>query len=113
MTRTLALVLLTACGPQHAFSKSDYVLETTFAAETAVDWRESGRFVDDCHESNPAIGACGDRVPLDVYIPVSVILHAVITYAIPRGSWRTAWLGFSAGAELDTIYSNTLVTYGH
>lgn len=114
MLRSIFLcVFVAGCCGAHGWSRSDVALEGTFALASAVDGMESGKFVDTCHESNPVIGACGERVPLGVYIPLSIVVHAAIAYAIPHGTYRTAFLGLTTGAELDTIYANTLVHTGH
>lgn len=113
MIRTIALtVALAGCGASHAWRASDVALEATFAGELAVDWAQSRRFSRACEELNPVVGRCGQRVPLDVYIPVSALLHAVATYLLPAGTIRTTWLGITVGAEADAIYSNTLVKTG-
>lgn len=107
------LVLLTGCCGPHRWTKTDVALESAFALETVADGFQSTTFVDNCHEENPVIGPCGNRVPLPVYIPVSALLHAGITWAIPEGKWRTLWLGITVGAEADTLYANHILKYGH
>lgn len=105
--------LLPACCGARSWSRSDIVLEATFAAATLVDGLQSRSIVAECREANPVIGECGDRLPLAIYIPLSALLHAAITGAIPHGTGRTVWLGVSAGAELDTVYSNQFTALGH
>jgi hypothetical protein len=94
---------------RRAPAPSDIVLEAGFLAATAIDWCQSGRFPRTCREDNPVIGRCGERVPLDVYIPISAAAHVALTYLLPRGTWRTAWLGLTVGMEVDVVYGNTLL----
>jgi hypothetical protein len=116
MMTTVMVILATTLGigcagsGSRAWRKSDIALESVFAVALAADWDGSGRFVSSCHEANPVIGACGQRIPLNLYIPLSALLHVAITHLIPSGTWRTAWLGLTAGIEADAAYSNTLIT---
>lgn len=109
----LALSFMSGCAGAHRWTKTDVALEATFLAATALDGLQSQKFVESCHEENPIIGDCGDHVPLAVYIPVSMVLHAAVTYAIPHGTSRTAFLGLTTGAELDTLYANQFTLKGH
>ena len=109
MRYAVALAFLAGCCGAHRWSKADAALETTFAFATAVDGLESTEIVGRCIEANPVLGPCGNRVPLGVYIPLGMLVHAGVTWLIPHGAWRTAFLGLTAGAELDTIYANTFI----
>jgi len=84
-------------------------LEAVFVAATMVDWKQSGKYVAGCREANPAIGPCGERIPLNVWIPVAALAHLAITHALPAGTWRTAWLGLTGGLEVDSVYANYLL----
>jgi hypothetical protein len=104
----MLVVMLGACatpGP-HAWRRSDVALEAVFLGALAADWSQSGKYVDGCREANPVIGSCGERMPLAGYILITAALHLVVTHVLPTGTWRTAWLGLTAGVELDTVLAN-------
>lgn len=110
--REIVIVLsLTACAPGlgRPPGVGDVALETVFLGALVVDWAQSGKYTASCREDNPVIGKCGDRVPLDLYIPLVAVTHAVIGWILPRGAWRSAWLGVTTGLEVDTVYSNKIV----
>lgn len=109
MVRALVIAVIAGCASPHAWRSSDVALEATFIAATAVDWGQSGKYSAGCREANPVIGACGDRVPLAVWMPIAMLAHLAITHALPAGTWRTAWLGVTAGLEVDSVYANYLL----
>ena len=109
----LAMTLLVGCAGPNRWTRSDVIMESTFVAATVVDGLQSVAITDGCREQNPILGRCGDRVPLGVYIPVTVLLHIGLTWLIPHGTWRTAFLGLSDGLELDTVYANQFTALGH
>jgi hypothetical protein len=108
----VAAVLMAGCanyeGPTLKWSKVDYSLEGAFVLETVYDGIQSRAIVAKCFETNPIIGDCGNRVPLGVYIPLSIIVQAGVAAFLPS-DLRTAWLGLTTGAEADVVYTNMVV----
>lgn len=104
----LIAVLASGCLHNRHWDTTNTALEATFAAEITVDGLQTRKIVADCQEYNPVIGPCGDRVPLGVYIPLTGILHAAISYVLPPKA-RLIWQSATSGAEANVIYYNTLV----
>lgn len=113
MRLALLACLLVACSGPRRWTKTDVGLEAAFLVEDTIDGLQSRKFVASCHEENPVIGGCGQRLPLGLYIPLTALLHVGIAEAIPHGTWRTIFLAATAGAELDTIYANQFLLNGH
>lgn len=84
---------------------------TAFAIDVHQAVKKNGIF-SHCFEGNPVVGACGDRVPMVVYVPASMLLIAGIAYAIPRGQWRTAFLGIAVGFETSMVVGNIMLGGG-
>lgn len=106
--RALLLTFLLGCG---GWGKADTILELTGQAANAYDWRQSEKITQAGLETNAILGPHGDRVPLDAYCGSVMILHFLVSAALPRGPWRTAWQGLSAGLELHVVYNNWLWGY--
>lgn len=107
--RVIAMVCFVAgCG---GWSQRDTVLELTSAGFNATDGLESRDIVGRCLESNPVVGRCGDVVPLGVYVPMTLVLHAAISAALPAGPMRTAWQLASTGLEFAIVTNNMSLGY--
>lgn len=103
---TIALLASACCNRQ--WTRTDTALEATFAAEMAVDTYQTGAIVDACREVNPVIGSCNDRVPYQVYQPVMLLAHAVVSYMLPP-NWRRIWQGITVGVEGHQVFVNAEV----
>ena len=95
---------LTGCYAA-TWSKMDTAREGAFAVAETLDGLESRRVVALCDEQNPIVGKCGENMPLGAYIPLTIILHAAISVALPP-KWREGWQYVSAGIEGGTVASN-------
>ncbi len=103
MKRLIILSLcLGACG---GWTRKDTLLEIANAGVTAVDWHQTEKIVYFCQEQNPIIGVCGDRAPVDIYMPSMILVHAGISMLLPP-KYRTLWQAVSLGIESETVYSN-------
>lgn len=103
VARILALATaLAGCG---GWTLRDSVLEASFAGATAADWHQTRGIVTTCSEQNPIIGACGERVPVDAYFPIALLIHVGIAALLPPG-YRTAWQTLYIGAEINQVWSN-------
>jgi hypothetical protein len=112
MTRAILLFLFACSGPRK-WTKLDVGLEVGFSGAVIVDaWQSSHSAIHECTESNPILGPCGDRVPLSVYVPAIMILHAAISHAIPTGRYRTLFQAMTLGLEIGIIYGNYILGYG-
>lgn len=94
--------VLGGCG---GWSKRDTIAELGFAAVTAEDWRETRTITSFCNETNPVLGPCGENMPVDLYFPVAIALHAAVAAMLPP-KWRLLWQGVAIGAELNQVWSN-------
>lgn len=94
------------------WSKTDTIAEAGFAAATTVDGLQSVGITHGCAEANPVIGPCGERVPLGIYMPSMVVLHAAVSALLPRGAWRRGWQMATLGVEGGAAYSNYLLGWG-
>ena len=98
----LLLVILAGCG---GWSKKDTVMELGFAAATTVDWHQTEAITYNCAETNPVLGRCGERMPVDAFMPIAMVAHAAISAVIPP-RWRTIWQALGIGAEVSTDFEN-------
>ena len=95
-------MLLTSCG---GWSKKDSALELGFAGITTVDWVQSKWIAAACREQNPIIGRCGQRVPVDLYFPIAMLVHVSIALILPP-TYRTLWQAAYIGAEANQVWGN-------
>ena len=102
MRRCLILLALASC---ERWTKQDTALELAFVGATAADWRQTIDITQQCDETNPMIGPCGETVPPDLYFPVAIVVHAAIAACLPP-TWRTVFQAFSTGLEVSTVVAN-------
>jgi hypothetical protein len=95
--------MLASCG---GFANRDVALEGAFAATMVVDALQTKAITAMCRESNPVIGACGERASPLVYFPLVALVHVAITASIPRGTWRNVWQAFSFGVAVKAVHTN-------
>lgn len=103
MARLLAAVALVGCAH---WTAKDTALEAGFAFATMIDWQQTDTITYDCGELNPIMGLCGQRVPVGVYFPAMLGLHALVSALLPR-DWRTVFQAATAGMEGTTAYWNS------
>jgi hypothetical protein len=111
MQRTVlvaVLLLVTGCAGGRGWSRADTLAQMVIGAEVLGDSVQTARGVTTCSESNPIIGACGERVPVLVYMGAALALETVVAWALPP-AWRRWFEGGVAGVEADVIYGNWLV----
>ncbi len=93
----LMAIMLAGCGAGRGWTGANTAMELGFAGEVAIDTYQTSRSIlPACAELNPIVGRCGDRVPLAVYVPVGLVLHAAIAWALPprlRNLFQIASLG--------------------
>lgn len=106
MRALLLCLILTACGPR-TWRTRDTILEASAVAVTVIDWRQTGYVTRDCHENNPIIGECGDRVNKDVYFASVLLIQGAVAALIGQ-DWRSVFLGAWIGAEGTTVWDNKL-----
>ncbi len=104
--RTWWLVIVLGLSACAQWSRKDSALEASFIAVTTIDWGQTDSIVARCGETNPIMGWCGQRVPVGVYFPVSLMAHAAIAALLPP-SWRTIFQSATLGMETTTAYWNT------
>jgi hypothetical protein len=103
-----ALLLLFACAH---WSAQDTILQTTVTVASMGDWTQSQNIVDACEETNPVIGACGQRLNVNLYFALFIVAHGAISAILPP-RWRTIWQALFVGSELHTVYRNAVDGYG-
>lgn len=75
---------LTGCAAGQGWTAANTAMELGFVAEVAIDaYQTSQSILPACAELNPIVGRCGERVPLAVYVPVGIALHAAVAWALP------------------------------
>lgn len=113
------IALSTACASvqksKRRWTGMDIALETAFVGAVLMDAEQTAwnNKLGDmrCGESNPVLGPCGDRVPVDVYVPAALLLHTGASFLIPHGKWRTAFQALTVGFEAAVIYGNYVLGY--
>ncbi len=98
----MTVVALAGCAAGAGWTARNTALELGFVGETAIDTYQTAHdILPRCAELNPIVGRCGDRVPLAVYVPVGLVLHAAIAWALPprlRTTFQAISLGFEGAA---------------
>lgn len=102
------LAMLSACG---GWTKRDTILEISSAGMNGIDALETRGVMADNAETNPIMGTRGQNVPLGVYVPVTMVLHAAVSAVLPAGAWRTAWQAASIGLESVVVLRNADMGY--
>jgi hypothetical protein len=100
---------VTACG---GWTKRDTLGELSYVTVATMDWQQTRTITQDCDETNPIIGRCGQNVPMDVYFPVTTVAHVLVSAVLPKGWWRTSWQSLTVGVEVSTVWSNYHLGYG-
>jgi hypothetical protein len=103
--KSAALAALVAVASCSRWSAPNYAGEGAFVALLAVDWGQTKKITRDCVESNPILGRCGHRVPVDVWMPLAALLHLAVSLALPPRAldW---WQGVTGGAEAAAVWIN-------
>lgn len=103
----IAIVAVLALAACQGWSKRDTALELSYIVPTALDEGQTQWITAHCQEGNALVGRCGDGpVPQEVYFPLTVVVHAAISAAIPQGWWRTTWQALTLGVEAKTVQRN-------
>jgi hypothetical protein len=110
--KLIPVILLAAvsCG---GWSRKDTALEAGVALTFALDWHQTagaGGVTGSCQESNPILGACGERMPVNLYFPVVFALHPLLAAVLPP-AWRTIFQAITIGGEGSTTWSNWRAGY--
>lgn len=97
------IAILCSCTP----AQRTMAIASASSTLIAADWMQTRTFAKhpECGENNPIIGACGDRVPPDLYFPVTIALHLLVGYVLPA-DWRDIWFASIAGVQGATVWSN-------
>jgi hypothetical protein len=104
----MVMMTLGGCAAGQGWTARNTALELAFVGETAVDTYQTARnILPNCAELNPIVGRCGDRVPLAIYIPAGLLLHAAVAWALPP-RWRTPFQAISLGFESIAVGSNVI-----
>jgi hypothetical protein len=102
MLRAVPLFVLAGCT---TWSHRDVALHGALFVATSIDWQQTIDITVACHENNPIMGQCGQRVPVGAYFPLVLVTQAAFAAVIPP-SWRGTFQGFLLGAETSTVYWN-------
>lgn len=110
MSGAALMVTLLAIAPAHASDRDwtwhDTALEATYFAVQAVDWMQTRAFLArGSLETNPILGERPTRGELLAYNLVTLSLHAVVSYALPK-PYREIWQVASIGVESWQVGSN-------
>ncbi len=90
------------------FTWYDYTLEATYFGVTSMDWSQTQQIANNpsrYYETNPFLGRHPSLANVNILIPSSMALHALIAYALPkpfREVWQMAWIGI----ETDMVQHN-------
>lgn len=98
----LALAFVASCG---GWTRADTLGELAFLVPTTLDETQTQTITYHCAESNPIIGECGQRVAVGNYFFGALVIHAVVSAALPPGA-RTWWQALTVGGELATVWKN-------
>jgi hypothetical protein len=91
------------------WSKTDTVLELTFAAVTTIDMMQTSWFrARGREELNPLLGHAPSQQEVTLGIGACILGHALVAVALPK-PWRSAWQGGGIGVEIAaTIWNGRL-----
>ena len=91
------------------FSGYDYTLEAIFIGTTSMDWSQTQQITNNpmmYHEMNPILGRHPSLGLVNMYFPISIGLHALIAYALPkpyREVWQMGWIGIETGMVVNNV----------
>jgi hypothetical protein len=105
MGRFIVVVAMLGCSH---WSRKDTALEASFAIVTTIDWAQTAEVTAACSETNPILGWCGQRMPVGVYFPVALAVHAAVSALLPPTA-RTIFQAASTGMETNTALWNARV----
>ncbi len=121
MFKKIILTLIILCFPNittaytpDPWSKQDFILESSFAAITIVDWAQTryiSRNPERFYEKNPILGKHPSTSKVDLYMGASILSHIVITHFLPA-KWRPTWQCVWIILELKTVGGNNQVGIG-
>ncbi len=101
------IILLAALSGCFSPSQRTDVLAFTSTALIAADWAQTRGIAANCRESNPFIGECGQRVPVDLWFPLGMAANLLVGYALGE-VWGQVWFGAVTGAQASTVVHNAL-----
>ena len=86
-----------ACKAADRWTATDTMLELGYVAVALADALQTADIKNhpEIVETNPVLVAMAGENPSDaataVYFSSAVVLHAAVSYMLPRGKWRTLW----------------------
>jgi hypothetical protein len=99
-------LLYLALGSCVGWTARDYATQSTIAALQAVDAYQTESITSAGRESNPLLGAHGQRVPSFVYFPVVALSNVLVSDVLPHGWWRSSWQDCSVAVQAWTVWHN-------
>ena len=94
----------------HGWTARDSAFELAAQASLAADYHQTQDCVDvgmpRCRESNPLIGARGERIAPATYFVGAGLLHVAIAAVLPHGWLRSAFQGATVAIEAAQVYRN-------
>lgn len=90
------------------WTTTDKALEAVFVTATVIDWGQTLYIADHPNqfdELNPILGKYPSRARVNIYFPVVLVAHAVISNYLPK-PYRTIWQSFSIAVEVPVIGNN-------
>ena len=98
-----------------SFTKEDIALQSTFTIITIVDYGQTlniAKHPNTWKETNLILGEHPKEKAVNIYFPVAIGAHAVVSYLIPNScqifsiKCRTIWQYSSIAVELKPVISN-------
>lgn len=110
MKTALAIsLILCGCFPKN-WSKGDQAMESVMLTTLTVDWVQTAEITGYCTESNPILGACGEKFNKDICFPIVIVGTMALTRLLPP-HLRTAVQGMMIGGEAATTVRNYRRSY--
>ena len=94
-----------------AWKAEDTALQALFGLAMLGDYLQTRRITREGREVNPIIGKRGQRVPPELYFPLTFGLHTGAMYLLPK-PWRNIAQGLSVGFEGGVVGRNAALGYG-
>lgn len=109
--RFLALLVAMA-GCAGSLTRYDYAVEIAYSSALAADYTQTVEIVEDGNETNPVMGATGERVPPALYFPAVAAGHLAVVHALPAGWPRRVWQLVTLAMQLECVIHNRREGYG-
>lgn len=98
----LLAALVGGCG---GWQHHDTLAQTAVVYSLALDYKQTLDITQDCLETNPIMGPCGERMDPDLYFASVIAIDTVLAFSIPP-PWRYIFQSAVLAGQAHTVWHN-------